>query len=239
MFKLSKDNNPNNAIYIRIVKNTVYITANIYFYEYAYQDQHLFGSQQSCIDLAIEGIQDKWSYSFTGTEYDFIPGMKVTLDTKVNYIMQSQYPKMYKDKDFLTINLYNRKGVPKFYCNDIPILKYMLSSEKHWSVSNKSANIELYPQDSRGRQIKKTVDTYKKTAAHEFGHALGLNDLYPEANHLERDGSEYIDCNSGEVSQYHIMSGKQEVAANDLEMVLYAFSENKWQQYYNSKKYKQ
>lgn len=89
------------------------------------------------------------------------------------------------------------------------------------------------------------------TLAHEFGHVLGLADNYAATNHNvtyhssvnckkiaadDRGISESIKTNYSQMYQEFgtydmIMHSNGYVSLNDIEMVVYAFVENKWQYY--------
>lgn len=78
---------------------------------------------------------------------------------------------------------------------------------------------------------------YEGTAAHEFGHVMGLKDMYFEAscNHEYEPKSnaelEYDKDDYGIPRGKGIMMCDGSAVSNDIEMILYAFAENKWQYY--------
>ena len=81
------------------------------------------------------------------------------------------------------------------------------------------------------------IVSFEGTAAHEFGHVIGLYDLYPEAdfNHgytiISNSEVEYSLNSLGSPHGGAIMRYSGRALANDIEMVLLAFSENQWQFY--------
>ena len=80
-------------------------------------------------------------------------------------------------------------------------------------------------------------DEIRNTAKHEFGHVLGLGDLYAcETDHLEGvQVGEYEDIASFHLfdRHYHLVmcDHNAPVSNNDIEMVVLAFSENKYQRF--------
>ncbi len=222
---LSKDNSPNNSIYIQVEKNTITITAHVYFD--AYYDLLFPGTKITYKDLIVKGIEENWSGMYIGTEYDFIDGMPINVVTNV-----ISYDRDHRC-DMNQLCLYYMVYVKDIGCYYKPSAENILPSEELWRVTNPMGNIHISP--SKGD----TQNDYECVAAHEFGHALGLNDLYPKANGFDAHKDDEILCKSGELSKNQIMWTNHNVSLNDIEMVIQAFSENKWQQYYNSKKYKQ
>ncbi len=90
-------------------------------------------------------------------------------------------------------------------------------------------NSRLITMRVKGRNI----DTIGFVMSHEFGHAIGLKDAYDAKNN-----SYYAPVSSSEIyydgsfNQYEageIMYHNGRVLANDIEMVLYAYSENQYQ----------
>jgi hypothetical protein len=90
----------------------------------------------------------------------------------------------------------------------------------------------------------KSIVAYEGTAAHEFGHVFGLDDMYADAS--TNHGYEPIDANeiSYNISYFSlpqaegIMKCTGCAVANDIEMILTAFEENTWQYYVPAKKQK-
>ena len=76
-----------------------------------------------------------------------------------------------------------------------------------------------------------TVTRYKDTAAHEFGHVLGLGDAYDVSWHSAANAT------TGEVPQNDMMRSNGTVTPNDIEMLLYAWQLNTWQEYVDSNRY--
>ncbi len=108
-----------------------------------------------------------------------------------------------------------------------------------WSVNSRKF---IYIQSQTG--MFDDYEEIKHVAKHEFGHALGLGDLYSSSI----DGLGGVDKGEyGELDSYYI-SGKAynlvmcdhhgPVSNNDIEMVVLAFSENKMQLYQSDKRNK-
>ncbi|MBO4839435.1 MAG: hypothetical protein J5493_08745 [Lachnospiraceae bacterium] len=109
---------------------------------------------------------------------------------------------------------------------------FAMSGVKKWSVTSRKV---ICMQSENGR-----FDDYaviRNVARHEFGHALGLGDLYeereesyegvPKGTYTELDGYHLYD------RFYNLVmcNGSGPVSNNDIEMVILAFWENKMQLY--------
>lgn len=80
-----------------------------------------------------------------------------------------------------------------------------------------------------------SIMTYGGTVDHEFGHVFRLLDMYHSAkcNHgfepVSNDEIVYNVTDKGLPEGYGIMKFNGAACSNDIEMVLFAFSENTWQ----------
>ena len=87
-----------------------------------------------------------------------------------------------------------------------------------------------------------SLGQYEGTSAHEFGHVFGLKDLYGSAsvNHgyepLSNAEIIYSNLDFGLPQSNGLMRNNGNACANDIEMILLAFSENTWQYYVPSGK---
>lgn len=92
-----------------------------------------------------------------------------------------------------------------------------------WSISN-YGNMTIYKGDSRVSNPKYSQDEFKRVCAHEFGHILGVKDLYNKPQNI-------IDKYS--YAGNYSMMGNQWLAPHinnyDLQKVLLAFMNNKSQ----------
>ena len=80
------------------------------------------------------------------------------------------------------------------------------------------------------------MTSYEGAAAHEMGHAMGVKDLYPDARYNHGytiiSNSEIVYSSSADIpSAGVIMMNCGRGTENDIEMIILAFSENKWQYY--------
>lgn len=81
----------------------------------------------------------------------------------------------------------------------------------------------------------------KITAKHEFGHVLGLGDLYKDLDNglCGVDGAEYADIEKYYIGDSYfdmVMCNNGPVRDNDIEMLLLAFQTNSFQNYQKTKK---
>ena len=144
-------NNETNPIFYQIDKNkiTVYVRA---YYTGLY-NEILDGKTRK--KLIEEGITEKWNNSFIGTVYDFYPGLPVEVEF---IISERTSPFNSSTEKAITINVTDSNG------------------RSTTGRASFSSNIDSGMMTMRN--YKSSVDTYKETAAHEFGHILGLADAY-------------------------------------------------------------
>ena len=193
------------------------------------------GSDFTLKELVIDGIENRWNGTYIGTEYDFYKGLQVNFSVD---LQENLEPKWYSRKIKITL----QKGL----CG----VSNAYTSSSNWNT-NSNRFITLYTsycgdsshKDKDGTSCSKyqnslyNMATYAGTIAHEFGHIFGLKDLYIEAsvNHgyepISNDEIKYDTNYFGIPTAFSIMKNNGCAVANDIEMVLLAFSENAWQYY--------
>ena len=127
-------------------------------------------------------------------------------------------------------NIYIDNSVPGFWNENLGGIfgeEHIPHMEDGWALS-KVGRITMYKRDQRSQNDYPEYK-HKATVAHEFRHIWGLGDAYPEAN----GGKILVD--NAEISygvfaiDGSIMFRNGLVYSNDVEMLLEAFSTNKWQ----------
>ncbi|MDE6254080.1 MAG: hypothetical protein K2M78_15855 [Lachnospiraceae bacterium] len=189
------------------------------------------GEDVTLKDLAIDGIADRWNGIYEGNKYDFYKGLKVNF--KVD-ITENTNPGWFERKIELEIKdgvcgVSGQSGVDwKTNCSRYLTI-YSSYCKKH---DNKDGN-----ECERYKHSLYCLAVYEGVVAHEFGHVFGLDDMYGDAS--TTDGYEPV---SNEEIMYDgkyfglpkgkgIMNINGSACANDIEMVLLAFTENTWQYY--------
>jgi hypothetical protein len=177
-------------------------------------------------ELAKRGFR-LWAGAYRGSKYDFEPGMSFTVKVNVNAIYNGAGARGGQNYfDYVCINgtdrsytfygvgYYNRELLGT-YAGAIP------------NTSYKNGSIVMYNRLTGMGAY--TASQYTKVSAHEFGHVLGLGDLYKKGVASTAEcptGKKYVDGD--------IMGSHGRVTPNDIEMFLEAYRTNKYQAYVNS-----
>jgi hypothetical protein len=130
----------------------------------------------------------------------------MNINVKLNHSLED------KEKDSVVFNIQNFKGE-------------LITYGTTWTTKNNP--IVTLSTTNTINNYKYNYYSYQAASAHEFGHVLGLKDAYYYANGGCQPKSQteiWYGANSGEIM---INNGK--AIANDIEMVLCAFKENKAQ----------
>lgn len=182
-------------------------------------------------DVIMDGIRSRWDGVYYGGDYDFYKGLKVNFSVNIT----EQTSKGWFEK---TIEVNVKNGVCGV-CNQ---------SGTNWKTNCKRI-ITMYTSYCNNSKHKNkvnsdctdyqnnlyTIAAYEGTTAHEFGHVFGLKDLYGAAS--VNNGYEPISQNEirYNTSAFYLpraegmMKCNGRAISNDIEMVLIAFEENKWQ----------
>ncbi len=221
MFKLSEKNSPRNPTYIEIKGNDITVTTYINFSGDA--DKIFPGTNKTYAQVAARGIETTWTTDIIGTDYDFTPGLKGTVTTKVYYALSGIPFSVRGNQKYLSVRIYDQAGVSR---------SGSYNNFWSWSLADPGI-IEIYSDDSRNNNPPYNEEFYSNVAAHEFGHTLGLSDAYLENN----EGK--VLAGNAEISKKGIMYGAPKynyVHSNDIEMILEAFSANQKQYYFGENK---
>lgn len=188
-------------------------------------------------DLVIKGIKQYWKIKITGNSYDFAKG--VNFSTEVNVIESDD-----ENQNVITIYIgEDRKYEPidsywyfsegtlvipgstntaeyDYSDNDNPFRIYMPTQEQF--ASNYPSGNGIVPLS--GYVPTADSDNYANSAAHEFGHMLGLDDAYDsqyrkvkmtaELSSVDLQGKKAPDLMASGTARY--------ASANDIEMALTA-----------------
>jgi predicted Zn-dependent protease len=103
-----------------------------------------------------------------------------------------------------------------------------LSMNGLWSKST-PGKITMYRGDSRNQHTYSAYD-FRRVAAHEFGHILGVEDYYI---YVQPENSVYrADADPNKPSVFNLQWEQAPVVSGDVEKVLTAFLTNKWQKWF-------
>lgn len=201
-FKDPTRNNPSNPIYYSINENKITATLRVYFTGEAC-DELLNGRSRK--EIVKEGILENWNNEFIGTVYDFHPGLPVEIEF------------VFTERETET-----NTGTGRAFEIKITTSDERSSATRTSFLSDKDCGRITM------RCHYKSEDNYKKTAAHEFGHILGLGDAYAEAERFR----EFVNVEQDEITgKRAIMCSNGNVVANDIEMAFYSAINDKMQRF--------
>ncbi|MEE0185053.1 MAG: cellulose binding domain-containing protein [Oscillospiraceae bacterium] len=222
-------NQRNNAVYIQIDQNTVTINARIK-YTNAYNEpassyitwndeesQDIYNSLgEDCTlkDLFEDGVKRRWGGLYSGTKYDFYPGLSINVNVRfINYNENTM-----TDCRYIIANLTNTMG------------GVSSTSGGYDTTENKTITM---------KSLGDLASIYEGICAHEFGHTLLLADAYPSANHgytpiISTDNNRELYCTVtnaayGRPGGGEIMYYNSDALPNDIEMLLIGYSYNEKQ----------
>ncbi|MBQ7588295.1 MAG: hypothetical protein IJT37_09770 [Lachnospiraceae bacterium] len=196
------------------------------------------GSAPTLKELAIDGLKTRWERQYVGNLYDFCEGLTIGFSIDIIEIPDIIF------KNAVTLDF--RSGVCGFSFNENG--EWRTHKNKHIFIYT-SYCIDENHIDTDGSQCQSYKEqwyneaSFEGTVAHEFGHAMGLYDLYPKAkkNHEFTINSNQeityvppslgIPSSIGITTSGEIMGTSGCPTANDIEMVLIAFSEDEMQYY--------
>lgn len=176
--------------------------------------------------LVMSGIQQCWNISVKGKSYDFMTGCN--FKTKVIF-----HTDILPDQCYIKFNIgneecyYNPWDAYWFFALDTC---YISGGSPRYNYTGDGVEISL----STNHQLKKneyycvplkSIEDFKDTVAHEFGHVLGLNDAYNLDNNgkiIKRivKNSETGYYTNGQFNNVMYSSDNVHAVANDIEMIL-------------------
>ena len=175
--------------------------------------------------LAKQGIR-LWAGAYTGSRYDFEPGMAFSVKVDIHDIYDGAGARGGQNYfDFFCMDATGRGftfyGAGYYNREMLGTHDGALPDKNHTN-----GTICMYSGLSGGRY---TASQYIKVSAHEFGHVLGLGDLYNKGVAATAEcpqGKYYVDGD--------IMGSHGNVTPNNIEMMLEAYRNNRYQAYVNS-----
>jgi len=208
------------AVQARINGNTLTIDLYVNF-RGAYNSKI---GEQTYAALAKKGFR-LWAGDYTGNQWDFQPGMSFTVKMNIHdiyngagripgqnyidFVCKTSFGYSYT---FQGVGYYNRELMGT-YDGAIPDRSYPCGS------------IVMY----NGLSKRYTANQYIKVSAHEFGHVLGLGDLYGKGL------ASTSECPGGtKYASGDIMGAHGHVTPNNIEMFIEAYRTNRYQAYVNS-----
>ena len=211
MYKIDPQKMEYQAIQVSVKDNTVKVVAYIYFTGDA--NEKLGDTGKTYAEIIEKGIEEKWSKEFTGTKNDFGEGVKGKIETEViSMVPGKQYIVDPKQK-FFEINVVDSDGV-----SNVNLSK----AGNTWSI-NKTSDMKMTLFSGFKGGPARTETQLKNTAAHEFGHMLGLEDAYNYK--VNNDISPVTD-----IMRWRTVENPT-VTNNDIKMMLNAATQDKWQKW--------
>jgi hypothetical protein len=203
---------PTYPVHISIVDNTVSITAYLAI-SGDLADMTFPDTSTKYRELIVTGIKEKWKASSIN-----VFGFDTTVKITVVDVNDGKSHSLNNNQRTVPVYTHNKLGVSNM---SVPRILFLINN---WSVAN-PGYFDMYVGDSRGDAPSAyKLQDFKTVAAHEFGHILGMDDLYAKSDATIKKYSEKDNWS---------LMGHQWYAPHinnfDMQMVLTAFSENKWQ----------
>gem|GEM_PF-4259012 len=208
------------AIQARISGNT--LTIDVYVNFKGAYDTVLGGTIYA--NLAKQGFR-LWAGTYKGSGYDFEPGMTFSVQVVIHDVYDGAGAREGQHYfDFVCLNTCGRSFTfygAGYYNRELLGLYDGAIPDKSYT----NGSIGMY----KGISGNYTAAQYIKVAAHEFGHVLGLGDLYGKGVAPTKE------CPQGRYyEQGDIMGTHGEVTPNNIEMMLEAYTTGWYQAYVNS-----
>ena len=193
------------------------------------------GNHVTFKDLAFDGIKNRWEGSYQGNEYDFYSRLTVNFSIDIVEVTEYTWLNRIVELTFMDgiCGVSHQNGVDwNTKCSRyVTIYSSYCKTDGHENML--STDCEAY------KESLYSPAKYQGVVAHEFGHVFGLQDMYGNApvNHgYEPVANEELVYDEGydifalpQTKGIMIRSGS--ACANDIEMLMLAFSENTWQYY--------
>ena len=209
--------------------NTLTLSLNVYFVDLFSE----LGEMKDTFERSVLAGIRSW-----GGSYEVFGGQKLNVDVRVEVTSQMNDTvdiiyvgkKMRKAIKFVSKINPNRKS-RKLFVDNLNKNRSFSISGVEWSVNSKK-NIYLTLSDEKLHSEYET----ECIARHEFGHVLGLGDLYCEPGRIDGvEKGKYSELESYMIFDkcYNLVMDDCHgvISNNDIEMVVLAFSENRMQLY--------
>lgn len=251
-----------------IIKNKLRINTNIKFEQNSLKLSNCTISK----DQILENIRDKWQRTYGTSDYDLYNLKNLEVELSFNMITVHNSSKEYLNRNIGYINK-DVPGKPEIYelngnsTNNGKKVEYsgnyanfilnQTNGHPHTSLGtsngslSENSTVYIFSSNEEGETQSDKI-TYS-SCAHEFGHVLGLGDVYGKDNllnyHIEpisqlrnndelyfkfgyrKTDGKFDSGIFGTESAGEMMHRSGVVSANDIEMVLYARKTNKLQFY--------
>jgi hypothetical protein len=132
----------------------------------------------SYAEVVMEAIEEYWSISITGDEYDFAPGCD--FNTKVIVHTSGRWGQNYVH---VRLGESNEQAPMYVIGSSLAMIK---TGNVEYNYTGSKYKVDLYANTNEQRADEKDVlqlpyedtELFKRSIAHEFGHCLGLADAY-------------------------------------------------------------
>ncbi len=198
------ENDPNAAIKVEVEGNTVIVTAYVYITGAA-ADKDCGGSTYR--ELVVQGIRNKWSGQYT------VNGQDVTVEVRIADLNDGNLHIIAEGQKSIPIEIVDEAGISN------------VSRNGDWGKDN-NGKMTIYTYFADG-EIR-TADDFMNTAAHEFGHLVGVGDAYNVTN----DSSEF------DMMRWRNYGHVPIVTTYDVQKMVKAYATNKRQPFGSEGAYK-
>ncbi len=204
-----------------------------------------FGEDVTYKELVVDGVTSRWGGDFAGTQYDFYKGMNVTFEVKIEEQKSKSWGEKLVEVDVKAGVCGRSHASYEFGLFNI-MDGWRANGKRVVTMYNSSCDIDEHVNKdgsncSEYNGCLYSTVVYEGIAAHEFGHVMGIGDVYASApknngyQPISQTEVKYDESKFGVPLALEIMYHNGRALANDFEMVMAAFVENRQQYFVPSK----